>query len=250
MFTSVYDTVDSASVSGIEQPKRPQLEAVEVKPQGVTKMDMTPTSNGQPRQMATGTTASEGGGFSGFMSSYGGMIGSAASSIGAAIPKKNEFMNEGYSDPVQENTEARNNAVGQAKDTVASVFGPWAQAFRGIEKLGNAAGEGIGGESGAVIGGLFSGDQAIMEQNADPDISIQNKIFGTLFSPLASVNSYKAKKKRKQAFMIAKQERQAAVDVEKRERIQRMDLGLQQIASAKELASQQLGLNPGLNSIY
>lgn len=89
------------------------------------------------------------------------------------------------------------------KDAVASYIGPMGLLFRGIEKLGNGVGDAIGGSSGDYVSSAFSPDEAVMRNNADPDVSTGDKILGTILPFHAAKTSRKASDKRQKAYSLA-----------------------------------------------
>lgn len=178
---------------------------------------------------------------------WGQAIGGAANAIGSAIPRDNEFNNRNYRDKVQVEEEAREQAVGQTKDQVASAFGPIGEMWRGIEKGGNAIGEGIGGDTGNYVSAAFSPDEAIMAANSDPDISTGDKALGMLLPFHAAKMSRKAKEARKREYEQRMRIQENINQKVKREADQRMQDGLDQIADMKVLKQQQLGM---LSSTY
>lgn len=244
MLDSVYDL--------IEKPKNPNLtigdngaQRAQLESSKLTSAPLIQKEPAQPKAavpnipVSANVTANSGGGF---MSNYGGMIGQGLSAVGNAIPKKNEFNNENYQDKTQVEEDTREQSVGAVKDTVSSVFGPWGMLFRGIEKAGNAVGDGIGGKGGAVVSSIFSPDEAIMANNSDPDVKTGDKILGSILPMYGAISSYKAKKKRKDALMLRQQKEALNMTVADREAEQRMQEGLEQIAAEKKVLQSQLGL--------
>lgn len=228
-------------ISSIYDVNRQQQKPVNAQPQGLTSLEQPITATELPVYPQADTQASG----NSFLSGLSGNYGNIAMGIGSAmsmLPKKNEFNNSQYQDPVQVKQDARENAVGQTKDTVASAFGPWGQLFRGIEKGGNAIGDSIGGDTGNYISAAFSPDEAIMAANSDPDISTGDKILGTILPFHAAKMSRKAKQARMEKAAHNKRigekimyERQSIADA-------RMQDGLQQIEDLRAIKSSQLNL--------
>jgi len=137
----------------------------------------------------------------GLLTSAMGTIGSAIGGIGdglSAMGKKDP-----YYDPVEGQWDATEDAVGSTKDAVASAIGPWGALFRGVEKLGNGAGDAIGGAGGNYVKYAFSPDEAIMKNNMDPDVSTGDKLLGTVLPFHAAKTSRKAAQKRQDVLSQA-----------------------------------------------
>lgn len=242
MLSSVYDL--------IQKPKDPSLDTNNgqmLNSGKLTSSGYDSTISLTPEQLADDSPMTEGGfGASsgkGLVGNYGAMAGQAFGALASALPAKNEFSNNGYSDKSVENDIAREKAIGSVKDTVSSALGPWGMIFRGIEKGGNAIGKSIGGSTGAMVSSAFSPDEAIMANNSDPDVKTGDKILGMILPFHASKTSYKAKKARKDKFMIEQQKNELNMTVAQREEEQRMAEGLEQIEREKNLVMSQMGIN-------
>ena len=173
-----------------------------------------------------------------FVNNYGGMIGSAAGGLSTMFKKSDEFNSKQYRDEYAEKDENREKSVGSVKDTVASAVGPFGQMFRGIEKLGNSAGDSVGGAGGAMISSLFSPDETVMSMNSDPDVKTSDKIIGSILPLYGAVVNYNAKAKRKRTSML--DAIQNDPDATRREQEQRMKDGEQSLARLTELRKAQL----------
>jgi len=75
---------------------------------------------------------------------------------------------------------ADNQTIGQVKDTVASMTGPWGQAMRGVQKMGQGIGNMVGGDTGAFIGDVFSPEESTIANFKDNDLKWEKKALGTI----------------------------------------------------------------------
>ena len=73
-----------------------------------------------------------------------------------------------------------NKALGSAQDGVASAFGPIGGAVRGIQKAGGAIGDAIGGDAGALVGGMFNPIEGTMSVLSNKDATTGQKILGAI----------------------------------------------------------------------
>lgn len=198
---------------------------------GLSRASSAPTTGGGNNALKAAGGGSSGGAM--------GTIGAALGGIGDGIKAnvKNPYINEGYVDEKAQKDESREQSIGAVKDTVSTAFGPWGMLFRGIEKVGNSAGEAVGGEAGAAVTASFSPDEAIMANNSDPDVKTGDKIMGMLIPQYAGVSAERAKAKRKKEFMI----KQFKMEGIKREQEQRMEDGKDSLEKLTNLRRAQLG---------
>ncbi len=140
-----------------------------------------------------------------FLGGMMGMIGAGAGALGNMSSEQSSVnednsLNPIYSDTPNKKWEDNSKKIGGIKDSVASYIGPIGQAFRGIEKAGNALGDSIGGDTGNFVSSAFSPDEAIMRNNQDPDSNFGDKALGMLLPFHASKISKRNEDNRRREF--------------------------------------------------
>lgn len=142
----------------------------------------------------------QGGGFMNFMSNNSEMIGGVGTAVGgisggsyAKQMKKNEEA--GFVDNKLAKDQANEQMIEGTLDSVSSAFGPFGQAFRGIQKMGKGIGDSIGGDAGAAISGIFSPEAATMSNLTNPDLNFGQKMLGTIPGVGGVIASRAAKKR-------------------------------------------------------
>ena len=150
-----------------EERQQEQMQMQEQQMQQEQSQDVNPQMEGQPQQQIQQPqqqTQFAKGGLMNYISKN----------------KSNEYANGGFIDDKTQSDEQMNQVIGGAQDAVASAFGPIGGAVRGVQKLGGAIGDTIGGDAGALVGGMFNPIEGTMSVLTDKDASTGQKILGAV----------------------------------------------------------------------
>lgn len=236
MFSSVYNT------------ERPPVKSLLQEMQGVNGVaplpnpaDQISTDTIQPKTVSAVAPSSPLNA-SQLMSKYANYAAAGANAVSALIPKKNEFINDGYTDKAALRDNMRDQAMGSIKDSIAPSFGPLGMAINSASKIGDAIGDGIGGDTGAVVSSVFAPDQAILSTWNDPDLSAKDKIIGTALPFYGALKGRKAKQRRQEEFLKNKRIGERIVSDRRLEADLRMEAGLQQAEDLATVKRAQLGI--------
>lgn len=136
------------------------------------------------------------------MSQLGNMIGGVGTAIGGGgnyAKQQQQNYQLGFHDTKLEKDQNDEQQIDKVKDTVSSAFGPIGGLFRGIQKAGKGIGNSIGGESGAAVSGAFSPEEGTMANFKDKDLSVGEKILGTV-PGVGGVMAHRQAQKRQAEF--------------------------------------------------
>lgn len=176
-----------------------------------------------------------------------GQAGSAAGGMLNSYAKMRDAKNTpvGYTDENKMKSDAVNSSVDSVKDGVASAFGPIGMMFRGIQQLGEGAGNAIGGDGGGIVSGIFSPEAGTISAWMSDDYDFGEKLLATIPGVGGMMKNQKERKRRKRwELEKATKERNDMLHntFTERERNNRMAEGQQQIDAEIALRQQQLGL--------
>lgn len=166
------------------------------------------------------------------------VAGSVMQSVGRANQAKN--TPEGYYDSRENTADAINQGVDMAKDTVASFLGPFGMLFRGIQKLGEGAGNAIGGEVGGHISGVFSPESGTIYGLTNKDYSFGEKLLSTI-PGLGGAMMARDKQKKRMKYESDKYFENINKLETEREKEQRLMSDRNEINRLKTLRAAQLG---------
>lgn len=141
-----------------------------------------------------------GGGGMGFMNFMGSMGGS-----GGGGGQQSQYLDETNSDAVY-GTKQDNQAMGQVKDQVSSMFGVFGKAARQTQKMGQSIGNSIGGEVGSQVAHVFSPEEGMVSTWKDKDATGWEKATAVV---TGGISSHRRKKERERK---AKDKQIAAVN--------------------------------------
>lgn len=169
-------------------------------------------------------------------------IANVAGSVMQAVGQSNQAKNtpEGYNDSRENTAGAINQGVDMAKDTVASFLGPFGMLFRGIQKLGEGAGNAIGGEVGGHVAGVFSPEMGTIYGFTNKDYSIGERLLSTV-PGLGGAMMARDKQKKRMKYESDKYFENIEYLETERERKQRLDMQTREIERRKTLNNLQLG---------
>lgn len=230
MIQSLYTTERPPVKSIFDQVQQPGITTSPAAPITAQGLPNTPEAN-VPKVTKAGQ----------LMANYGSYLDAGANAISAIAGSENKFITPEYTDKAAAKDQVGGAALTQVKDTVAASLGPLGMAINSGAKIGDALGQAIGGDAGAVTSSLFAPDKAILSTWNDPDLKTKDKVVGTILPFYGALKSKRAKERRKQAYLEAKE---LDEDIRREKRIeadQRMEDGLQQLENLKALQKQQLG---------
>lgn len=164
---------------------------------------------------------------------------SGISSMGNAMYAASGF-NDRYSyDPELQKTQGQVDAL---QDGVASAFGPWGEAFRGIQKAGSSIGNMFSEEAGDITGGIFDPTKGMLEVFKNEDATSFEK-FGSALMPFASgLLAGRARKRTKNRLEFEANEKETLFEKKKLDQEYQIAEGLESMESLKALRKKQIGL--------
>ena len=198
-----------------------------------------------------GTGANEigkGGGMGGMFGGSGGasgkgkgMSGQQMQAAGSMFGGLGDSMRKGEGETGIAGDPNDNAMVDGTKDAVAGVIGPIGQLFRGIQKAGQGMGDAIGGESGAAVSDIFSPEESTIANFKDSDLSVGEKLLGTV-PGLGGVIAYRSATKKRNKLITERIEKHQEAVSAQLEQGYDQERGIAANRELKKLRELQLGV--------
>lgn len=165
-----------------------------------------------------------------------GKIGMAGDAIGAT----DQFAERYNYDPELKQQYMQTESI---KDGIASAFGPWGEAARGVEKMGKTLGTAFGGEEGGdIASGIVDPLSGIMETFKNEESTDGERIGSVLLPFMSGVFAAKGRKRARNKAETEANRKETFFEKKKLDQEYEISQGLESIESLRSLRKKQLGL--------